>query len=129
MGATEFEFRTWSVAPVVSGRYTGASWDLMSCCISERADWTRSNHLQLNVNKTEILWCSSTRRVVVNTISYPPPFTLVNRHQYLVYADNDAASWRKLFIHLSILRCVGSGFGRLNCLRGRRNGTDAMLFY
>jgi len=34
----------------------------LSVCLDEVADWMRSNHLQLNTAKTEILWCSTTRR-------------------------------------------------------------------
>ena len=34
----------------------------MSACIDEVASWMSSNRLQLNANKTEMLWCASTRR-------------------------------------------------------------------
>ena len=36
--------------------------DRMAKCISDVALWMRSNRLQLNTEKTEVLWCSSTRR-------------------------------------------------------------------
>jgi len=34
----------------------------LSSCLDEVSDWMRSNHLQLNTAKTDILWCSTIRR-------------------------------------------------------------------
>jgi len=34
----------------------------VSLCISDVAEWMRSNRLQLNADKTEIIWCTSSRR-------------------------------------------------------------------
>jgi exonuclease III len=34
----------------------------VSACINDVASWMRSNRLQLNTAKTEVLWCSSARR-------------------------------------------------------------------
>jgi len=34
----------------------------MSACIDDVAMWMRSNRLQLNTAKTEVIWCSSSRR-------------------------------------------------------------------
>ena len=34
----------------------------LSDCVSDVASWVRSNHLQLNVAKAEVLWCSAVRR-------------------------------------------------------------------
>ena len=34
----------------------------MTVCIDEVALWMRSNRLQLNTGKTEVLWCASSRR-------------------------------------------------------------------
>ena len=34
----------------------------VSECIDDVATWMRSNRLQLNAVKTEVLWCASTRR-------------------------------------------------------------------
>ena len=34
----------------------------LSACLDEVSDWMRSNRPQLNTAKTEILWCSTTRR-------------------------------------------------------------------
>ena len=36
--------------------------DRMSTCVDDVAQWMRSNRLQLNTAKTEVLWCSSSRR-------------------------------------------------------------------
>jgi len=35
----------------------------ISACIDEVAEWMRSNRLQLNSAKTEILWCASSRHL------------------------------------------------------------------
>jgi hypothetical protein len=35
----------------------------MSACLDEVANWMLSNRLQLNPDKTELLWCSTTRRL------------------------------------------------------------------
>jgi len=34
----------------------------VSVCISDVAEWMRTNRLQLNADKTEIIWCTSSRR-------------------------------------------------------------------
>ena len=34
----------------------------MSVCVDDVALWMRSNRLQLNTAKTEVLWCASSRR-------------------------------------------------------------------
>jgi hypothetical protein len=34
----------------------------MSACIDDVAAWMRSNRIQLNTDKTEVIWCSSSRR-------------------------------------------------------------------
>ena len=36
--------------------------DRVSACIDEVSSWMRSNWLQVNPLKTEVLWCSSSRR-------------------------------------------------------------------
>ena len=35
----------------------------VSACVDDVAAWMKTNHLQLNALKTEILWCSSSRRL------------------------------------------------------------------
>jgi len=35
---------------------------ILSACLDEVSDWMRPNRLQLNTAKSEILWCSTTRR-------------------------------------------------------------------
>ena len=34
----------------------------LSACIDDVADWMRVNRLQLNADKTELLWCTTPRR-------------------------------------------------------------------
>ena len=36
--------------------------DSMSVCVDDVSCWMAANRLQLNHTKTEVLWCSSTRR-------------------------------------------------------------------
>jgi len=36
--------------------------DRQTDCVAAVADWMRSNRLQLNASKTEVLWCASARR-------------------------------------------------------------------
>lgn len=36
--------------------------DRLSACLADVASWMRSNRLQLNTAKTEVIWCTSTRR-------------------------------------------------------------------
>jgi len=34
----------------------------LSACLNDVATWLRTNRLQLNTNKTELLWCTTARR-------------------------------------------------------------------
>jgi len=36
--------------------------DRMSACISDVTEWMQSNRLQLNMTKSELLWCASSRQ-------------------------------------------------------------------
>ena len=45
-----------------SAMSTSALVDRVSACFDDVSAWTRSNRLQLNPSKTEVLWCSSGRR-------------------------------------------------------------------
>ena len=36
--------------------------DVVSTCVGDMSTWMRSNRLQLNTKKTEVLWCTSSRR-------------------------------------------------------------------
>jgi hypothetical protein len=40
----------------------GSCLPCLSTCLDDVASWMRSNRLQLNTNKTELLWCASARR-------------------------------------------------------------------
>ena len=49
----------------IQGSYRPGSADKLQSTLSaclDVSDWMRSNRLQLNTAKTEILWCSTTRR-------------------------------------------------------------------
>jgi len=41
---------------------TDSLWKRVADCVTAVADWMRFSRLQLNASKTELLWCSSTRR-------------------------------------------------------------------
>ena len=41
----------------------------ISGCIREVADWMKSNRLQLNSDKTEVLWCATNRRLHQPSVS------------------------------------------------------------
>ena len=63
----------------------------MSACLDEVALWMRSNRLQLNTNKTEVLWCATSRR------QYQIPQVPVRVGEDLI---TPAASIRDLGIYL-----------------------------
>jgi len=60
----------WSSPSPVCRRHTGSCrsgspdqlQSTLSACLDEVSDWMWSNRLRLNTAKTEILWCSTTRR-------------------------------------------------------------------
>ena len=56
----------WSWIPQIYGSSKpSATHDLalrMSACIDDVCTWMQSNRLQLNTNKTEVLWCATVRR-------------------------------------------------------------------
>jgi len=55
---------------------TGCLIQQVSICIDEVSAWIKANWLQLNLAKTEVLWCASSRRkplVRVVTTSTPDP--------------------------------------------------------
>ena len=50
----------------IYGSCQPGAWSLLqdctSDCITDVAGWMRSNRLQLNADKTEVIWCASARR-------------------------------------------------------------------
>ena len=88
----------------------------MSACIDDVAMWMRSNRLQLNTAKTEVIWCSSSRRqdqipqvpLRVGNDSVMPASSV---HDLGIYIDSNAS----MKTHIS--RTVSSCFAVLRQIR------------
>jgi len=37
-------------------------WSFISDCLADVASWMKSNRVQLNSSKTEVMWCATSRR-------------------------------------------------------------------
>jgi hypothetical protein len=108
----------------------GQTYPLQQClseCLDDVATWMRSNRLQLNTAKTEILWCSSARRqhqiptdpVVVGADLVTPAASV---RDLGIYLDADVS----MSTHVS--RTVSSCFGALRRIRSiRRSVSKSVL--
>ena len=101
--------------------------DRMSECLADIAAWMRSNRLQLNTAKTEVIWCSSTRRqhqipqspLVVGSDAVVPVRVVRNLG---IYLDSD------LMMRTHVAKTVSSCFAVLRQLRSiRRSVSDPVL--
>ena len=96
-------------------------------CLDAVADWMRSNRLQLNPDKTEVLWCSTTMRL---RHLHPPPIRagagLVEPSNCIrdlgVYIDSD------LSMRSHVTKVAGSCFAALRQLRIVRRSVPADVF-
>jgi len=91
----------------------------ISACIDDVAEWMRSNRLQLNSAKTEILWCASSRRLhqLPRTVlrvgsDYVTPSVVVRDLGVLLDADVSMKS--------HVMRTVSTSFFMLRQLRSIR---------
>jgi len=100
----------------------------LSASLDEVSDWMRSNRLQLNSAKTEILWCSTTRR----QNHLPSPAVRVGENHVLpsttvrdlgILIDSDVA----MQSHVS--RTVSWCFAVLRQLRGIRRSVSDSAFH
>jgi len=100
----------------------------VSACIDAVAQWMRSNRLQLNTAKTEVLWCSSAHRqhqipmepLMVGTDAVKPSRSV---RDLGIYIDANVSSMRT---HVS--RTVSSCFAVLRQLRSiRRSVTQSVM--
>jgi len=100
----------------------------LSACLDEVSDWMRSNRLQLNTAKTEILWCSTTRR----QNHLPPAAVRVGENHVLpsttvrdlgILIDNDVS----MRSHVS--RTVSGCFAVLRQLRSIRRSVSDSVFH
>jgi len=99
----------------------------LSSCVDDVASWMRSNRLQLNTSKTEVLLCSTARRL------QHLPLTTVR-----IGADNIApsSSVRDLGVYLDsdtamstqVTRTVSRCFGALRQLRSMRRSVPTESF-
>jgi len=99
----------------------------LSSCLDEVSDWMRSNRLQLNTAKTEILWCSTTRR----QNHLPPAAVRVGENHVLpsttvrdlgILIDNDVS------MRSHVLRTVSGCFVVLRQLRSIRRSVFDSVF-
>ena len=99
----------------------------LSDCVSDVASWMRSNRLQLNAAKTEVLWCSSVRRqhqipntpVMVGTTAVTPVCTVRNLG---IYIDSG------LTMRAHVAKTVSNSFAVLRHIRSiRRSVTKPVL--
>ena len=99
----------------------------VSVCIDDVALWMRSNRLQLNTAKTEVLWCASSRRqhqlpqvaLKVPTDDVTPTTSV---HDLGIYVNSDVS----LQTHVS--RTVSSCYATLRHLCSiRRSTSQAVL--
>ena len=99
----------------------------VSACVEDVTNWMISNRLQLNADKTELLWCSTTRRlqqlhlhsILVGTNLIEPSTCI---RDLGVYIDSDLSM--KSHIH----RTAGSCFSVLRQLRSVRRSVPADVF-
>ncbi|HSN23631.1 MAG TPA: reverse transcriptase domain-containing protein [Methylomicrobium sp.] len=92
----------------------------VSACVSDVAAWMKSNRLQLNADKTEVIWCSSTRRqhqipatqLVVGTEAVSP---VTSVRDLGIYLDSD------LSMHTHVSKTVSACFSTLRQIRSIRH--------
>jgi len=86
-------------------------------CVNDVASWTRSNRLQLNSAKTEILWSATSRR----SCQLPQSLSLLHRRSLFtvvrdlgIYIDSDVS------MRSQVTKTVSSCFAVLRQLRSVR---------
>ena len=99
----------------------------VSDCISAVADWMSSNRLQLNATKTEILWCTSSRRqhqlpVTQLTVGNDQVTPVTSVRNLGIYMDSD------LSMRTHVIRTAAGCFAVLRRIRSiRRSVTQPVL--
>jgi len=99
----------------------------MSVCINEMSQWMRSNRLQLNTTKTDILWCATSRRQhqipqTPTRAGYDCVMTARSVRDLGIYLDADAS----MTTHL--IKSASSCFAALHQIRAiRRSLTKPVL--
>ena len=101
--------------------------DHVTECIADVSSWMQSNRLQLNTNKTEVLWCSSARRQhqipdVPFTIGSDAVKPVRSVRDLGIYIDSD------LSMNAHVSRTVSVCFAALRQIRSiRRSVTNTIL--
>jgi len=92
-------------------------------CVAAVADWMRSNRLQLNTSKTEVLWCASARRqsqlpsdLLVVGSDLPSPVSCVQ--DLGIYIDAD------LSMRTHVIRTCSKCFAALRQVRSIRRSVS-----
>jgi len=99
----------------------------VSACVVAVSQWLKSNRLQLNATKTEIIWCSSTRRkhqipTVLLTVGSDYANPVLSVRNLRIYIDSD------LTMKTQVSRTVSSCFAMMRQLRStRRSVTRPVL--
>jgi hypothetical protein len=99
----------------------------VSGCIDEVAQWMRSNRLQLNADKTEVIWCTSDRRQYqIPTVPFDVGSDVVNPVASVrdlgIYIDSELS----MRVHVS--KTVSACFASLRQIRSiRRSVTRPVL--
>jgi len=99
----------------------------VSGCVNDVADWMRSNRLQLNPEKTELLWCTTSRRqhrlptttLSVGSTTVAPVSSV---RDLGIFVDSD------LVMRTHVCRTVSSCFAALRQLRSIRHLVSATVF-
>jgi len=92
----------------------------VSACVSDVAAWMKSNRLQLNADKTEVIWCSSSRRqhqipatpLVVGSEAVSP---VTSVRDLGIYIDSE------LSMHMHVSKTVSACFSTLRQIRSIRH--------
>ena len=111
----------------IYGSCSPASTALLQCavtaCVADVALWMQSNRLQLNTGKTEVIWCSSTRRqhqipsapLVIGTDAVAPVRSVRNLG---IFIDSDVS------MSTHICRTTASCFAVLRQIRSVRRSVN-----
>jgi len=104
----------------------GATTELqghVSACVNDVTAWMRSNRLQLNTDKTEVIWCSSPRRQhQIPTVPFTVGTDIVNPVSSVrdlgIYIDSD------LSMRTHVSKTVSACFAALRQIRSIRRSVS-----
>ena len=99
----------------------------LSGCVNDVADWMQSNRLQLNGGKTELLWCTTSRRqnrlpTATLTVGSATVAPVSSVRDLGIFVDSD------LVMRSHVSRTVSCCFAALRQLRSIRHLVSATVF-